>query len=475
MSEWVATIGLETHVQLNTKTKIWCSCPNDYGVSPNTHVCPVCLGYPGAMPVLNHEAVRKTVMSGLLLNCKIGMRSKHDRKSYFYPDMPKNYQITQYDQPLCIGGHVSIEVDGVVRDVQLNRIHLEEDVGKNTHLASSSGVDFNRAGTPLMEIVTEADMHNADEALAYVVALKQILEYGGVSDCNLEEGNVRCDVNTSVAKKGATELGVKTEIKNMNTFKGIHRALSYEIQRQIKVLEAGGEIIQETRRWDDEAEVTQSMRTKEYAHDYRYFPDPDLMPIVLTQEQVDVWGAELPELPQARKARFEADLGLPAYDAEVLVADKEIADFFEGVVKVCGNAKAASNWVMGEVLRALSEGEKTLSDAAITVEGLGGLIELVDKKVLNGPKAKEVFAILFEEGGEAQAIVDAKGLAQVSDSGAIDAFVDQAIAENPGPVADFQGGKEAALQFLVGQVMRFSRGKANPQMAGEAIKAKLLG
>ncbi len=469
----VPTIGLETHVQLNTRSKIWCGCPVRSDAEPNTLVCPVCLGYPGSLPVLNREAVRKTVITGLLLGCRINLRSKHDRKSYFYPDMPKNYQITQYDQPLCLGGGVAIEVNGVKKTVRLNRIHLEEDVGKSTHLHGCSGVDYNRAGTPLMEIVTEPDLANEDEVAAYLAALKQILQYGGVSDCNLEEGNIRCDLNVSVAEAGSGKLGTKAEIKNMNTFRGVHRALAYEIKRQIKVVGEGGTIVQETRRWDDDLGVTQSMRGKEDAHDYRYFPDPDLGSIELSEAEVAAIRATLPELPQARRERFVATHGLPDYDAGVLVDDKDLADYFEAVAATAGNAKAASNWVMTEVLRVLSEGGQTLGQLKVTPKALGALIRLVDAKTLNSTKAKEVFAVLLETGGDPETIVRDRGLAQVSDAGAIAGFVEQVIAEHPKVVEDYRGGKPAALQFLVGQVMKLSRGKANPPMVLELLKDKL--
>jgi aspartyl-tRNA(Asn)/glutamyl-tRNA(Gln) amidotransferase subunit B len=473
MPTLLPTIGLETHVQLNTRTKIWCGCRVEAGAEPNTNVCPVCMGYPGSLPVLNGEAVRKTVQTGMLLGCEVGMRSKHDRKSYFYPDMPKNYQITQYDRPLCLGGALTFEVEGREYTVRINRIHLEEDVGKSTHLHGASGVDYNRAGTPLMEIVTEADIHSAEEAFGYLTALKRILQYGGVSDCNLEMGNIRCDVNVSVGEEGGP-LGVKAEIKNMNTFRGVHRALQYEIRRQTRAVTNGEPLVQETRRWDDEQGVTTAMRTKEDAHDYRYFPDPDLAEIVLSTEQVEGWRAALPELPAVRQKRFVEEYGLPEYDAGVLVADPGVAGYFEEVVAAAdGNAKGASNWIMTEVMRILSETGMSPSELRVTPGNLGKLIGLVDKKILNGPKAKDVFAILVEEGGDPEAVVKEKGWAQVNDSGAIEAFVDQVIAENPGPVADYRGGKKAALQFLMGQVMKLSKGKANPKSVSELLQERL--
>ena len=471
---FLPTIGLETHVQLNTRTKVWCGCRVDPASPPNTNVCPVCMGYPGALPVLNREAVRKTVRAGMLLGCDIAEFSKHDRKSYFYPDMPKNYQITQYDRPLCMGGSVEIEVNGRRKLVRINRIHLEEDVGKSTHLDGASGIDYNRAGTPLMEIVTEPDLHSEDEAFAYLTTLKRILHYGDISECNLEQGNIRCDVNVSVAEADAGTLGVKAEIKNMNTFRGVHRALAHEIQRQRRALESGTPLVQETRRWDDARGITSSMRTKEDAHDYRYFPDPDLAEIRLDRDRLLAWEKDLPELPGARRQRFIDDLGLPEYDAEVLVSEKDTADYFETVVDNAeGDAKEASNWVMTEVMRVISETGASASGLRVTPAALGKLILLVRSKAINRNKAKDVFAILVEKGGDPEAIVKKKGWTQVSDSGAIDEFVREAIAANPSVVEDYRGGKGAALQFLVGQVMRLSKGKANPKLASERLKEML--
>lgn len=468
-----ADVGLEVHVQLKTRTKMFCGCATGAGAEPNTNVCPVCLGYPGALPVMNGEAIKLTAMSGMMIGCSINLRNKFDRKNYFYPDQAKNYQITQFEQPICIGGGVEIEVDGKKKTIGITRIHLEEDVGKNTHFADGSGIDFNRGGTPLMEIVTEPDLSNADETMAFLTKLKQILEYGGVSDCNLEEGNMRCDVNSSVREVGSPKLGTKVEIKNMNTFKGVHRALSYEIQRQKTEVSRGGTIVQETRRWDDEAGVTESMRTKEKSHDYRYFPEPDLLPVELTAEQVEQWRKLLPELPELRRARLVSEYGIPDYDAGVLSADRLTADFFETTAKACGNGKAASNWVMTDVLRVLSETQQTIAQLKFGPAELAALIKLVESKAINMPGAKIVFAELLEKGGDPTAIVKEKGLAQVSDSGAIEGFADQAIAANPGPVADFKAGKAAALQFLIGQTMKLSKGKANPAMAKEILERKL--
>ena len=473
MVEYRVSIGLETHVQLSTRSKIWCGCPNVFGSPPNTDVCPVCLGYPGTMPVLNREAVKLTVRTGLFLGSTINRVSKFDRKSYFYPDMPKNYQISQYDQPLCTGGQVVIEVDGRPKTIRIDRIHLEEDVAKNVHFEGGSGVDFNRAGTPLMEIVSEPDMESAEEAFAYLQALKQMLVYGGVSEANLEQGNMRCDINCSVRPVGQEQLGVKTEIKNMNTFKGVFRSLSYEIERQIEVLRRGGSIQQETRRWDEERGVTRAMRSKEYAHDYRYFPEPDLLPVQLDAAEIEVWRAEIPEMPAQRRQRLVAEFGLPEYDAGVLVAERSVADFFEHTARASGNPKAASNWIMTEVLRHLAETDESIASVRITPDQLAALIRLIDRQVVNQTGAKEVFAALMEQGGDPETIVQERGLAQVLDEDALGEWVRAAVAENPRSVADYRAGKKAALQHLMGQVMRASRGKANPPLVLEALRRAL--
>lgn len=468
------TIGLEVHVQLKTRTKMFCGCPTGYGSAPNSLVCPVCLGYPGAMPVMNKEAIRLTVTTGLMLGCEIAPWSKFDRKSYFYPDMPKNYQISQYDKPLCLGGAVMITLpDGQEKSIGLTRIHLEEDVGKNTHFGGSSGVDFNRAGHPLMEIVTEPDITSPEEAYAFLQALKQILLYAAVSDCNLEEGNMRCDVNVSMRPQGQTRLGTKAELKNLNSFKGVFHSLQYEQKRQAALLDRGESVIQETRRWDPDLGETSSMRTKEDAHDYRYFPEPDLLPVVLEENIISQWRASLPESPRLRRKRLESQYGLPAYDADVLVADRTVADFFEAATKAGGNAKAVSNWIMTDVLRVLSEKSLQISDLSLTAESLGKLTQLVDVGTVNMTGAKQIFEVLIEKGGDPAALVDALGLAQVSDSDELEKMVDEAIAANPKSVSDYQSGKTAAAQYLMGQVMRMSRGKANPPIVLEMLKQKL--
>jgi aspartyl-tRNA(Asn)/glutamyl-tRNA(Gln) amidotransferase subunit B len=494
--DYEAVIGLETHVQLRTKSKMWCGCANHFGSPPNTNVCPVCLGLPGVLPVANEEALRLTVLTGLLLNCEIPARAKFDRKNYFYPDMPKNYQITQYDQPSTANGYVDFEFNGGVSRVRITRAHLEEDVGKSFHFERNSGVDFNRAGVPLMEIVSEPDLTSADMAYEYLNALKDILVYGGVSDCDMEKGMVRCDVNVSIRPKGTKELGAKIEIKNMNSFSGVRRALEYEIPRQIEVLKKGGKLIQSTRRWDDVAGVTEEMRTKEHAHDYRYFPDPDLMPFAPTaQWLVDVKSRAV-ELPMVRKQRFIKDYGLPASDAETFKNDVPLGTYFEGIAKKSKNPKAIANWVINNLRAKLAESSSqgneapsekkeidqslltsaptdTLANLRFKPEAILELVNLVDAKTISSSAAQQVFAEMFETGKSPAAIVQEKGLAQVSDTGAIEKFCDEVIVANPGPVADFKAGKVAALNFLKGQVMKLSKGKANPALAGEILERKL--
>jgi aspartyl-tRNA(Asn)/glutamyl-tRNA(Gln) amidotransferase subunit B len=487
--EYEAVIGLETHVQLKTKSKMWCGCANAFGAPPNSNVCPVCLGLPGVLPVPNDEALRLTVLTGFLLNCEIPRFAKFDRKSYFYPDMPKNYQITQYDKPSTANGHVEFEFNGGLSRVRITRAHLEEDVGKNSHFERNSGVDFNRAGVPLMEIVSEPDLTGPDMAYEYLNALKDILIYGGVSDCDMEKGMVRCDVNVSVRPVGTKELGAKIEIKNMNSFSGVRRALAYEIPRQIEVVKKGGKLIQSTRRWDDVAEVTEEMRTKEHAHDYRYFPDPDLMPL----EPTDAWLTEVKsrvvELPLARKQRFMRDYQLPASDAETFVNDALLGNYFEPIAKQSKNPKAVANWVINNLRALMADFEHHkfmqmepppfdppkigLEDLKFKPDSILELVNLVEAKTISSSAAQQVFAEMFETGKSPAAIVQEKGLAQVSDTSAIEKFCDQAIAANPGPVADFKSGNAAALNFLKGQVMKLSKGKANPALAGEILEKKL--
>jgi len=434
----------------------------------------VCLGLPGVLPVPNAEALRKTALTGMLLNCDVPGFSKWDRKNYFYPDNPKNYQLTQLDFPSTIEGFVEFEFDGGTERVRINRAHLEEDVGKSTHFADYSGVDFNRAGVPLLEIVTEPDLTGADMAYEYLNALKAILEYGGVSDCDMEKGQVRCDVNISVRPIGQTELGEKIEIKNMNSFSGVRRAAAYEIERQIGVLREGGSLVQETRRWDDALGITESMRTKEDAHDYRYFPDPDLMPHTPSDEWIAEVRATVMELPLARKRRLMADYQLPAGDAEVFVGDAALGEYFEAAAKGARNPKAVANWVMNNLQAKLSETNGAVADVKFESSAIGELVGLVEGGKISSRIAQDVFVEMFETGKAPAIIVEEKGLSQVSDSGELEEFCNEAITANPGPAEDFRNGKEAALNFLKGQVMKASRGKANPQMVGELLK-KILG
>jgi aspartyl-tRNA(Asn)/glutamyl-tRNA(Gln) amidotransferase subunit B len=471
--DYEPVIGLETHVQLKTKSKMWCACANEFGAPPNSRVCPVCLGLPGVLPVANEEALQLTVLTGLLLHCQIPACAKFDRKNYFYPDMPKNYQITQYDQPSTRNGWLDFEFQGRLARVRITRAHLEEDVGKNSHFDRHSGVDFNRAGVPLLEIVSEPDLSSADMAYAYLNALKELLIYGGVSDADMEKGMVRCDVNVSVRPSGAAELGKKIEIKNMNSFSGVRRALEYEIPRQIEVLTRGGQLTQETRRWDDATGATESMRSKEMAHDYRYFPDPDLMPFEPTPAWLEQVSRRVVELPLAKKQRLMRDFQLPAADAQTFVWDVPLGNYFEALARQSQNPKALANWVINNLRAKLAETQTTLADLKFKPEHILELIALVDGKKISSSIAQQVFADMFASGQPPASIVQKKGLAQVSDTAAIEAFCDQAIAANPGPAADFKSGKAAALNFLKGQVMKLSQGKANPTLIGEILQRKL--
>ena len=473
--DYEAVIGLETHVQLKTRSKMWCACPNEFGATPNTNVCPVCLGLPGVLPVANEEALRLTVLTGLLLGCQIPRHAKFDRKNYFYPDVAKNYQITQYDKPSTREGVLEFEFEGGIERVRITRAHLEEDVAKNFHFGRESGVDFNRAGVPLLEIVSEPDIRNADMAQAYLNALVELLVQGGISDCDMEKGMVRCDVNVSVRPVGTTPLGAKIEIKNMNTFSGVRRALEYEIPRQIAAVKRGEKLRQETRRWDDDAGITEPMRSKEHAHDYRYLPDPDLLPF----EPSDAWISEvrsrLIELPLARKQRFMRDYALPAGDAEVFKSNVPLGAFFESAATGTRNPKAVGNWVINNLAAKLNESGLALSDLRFPPAAIGELVNLVESGKISTKIAQDVFADMFASGKSPSAIVEEKGLSQVSDTGALEGFCDQAITANPGPAQDFRNGKVAALNFLKGQVMKLSKGKANPAVVGEILERKLRG
>jgi len=480
---YLVTIGLEVHVQLKTRSKMFCACPVEFGAQPNTHTCPICLGLPGALPVMNHEALRMTALTGLMLGCDIAPMCKFDRKNYFYPDMPKNYQISQYDMPLCTYGRVPLHDLAYPKDAQKNivtsdkevhlvRIHLEEDVAKSFHFENSTGIDFNRAGTPLMEIVTQPEVNSPEEAFAFLTSLKQILIYGAVSDADMEKGQLRCDCNVSVRPEKQAELGAKIEIKNMNSISGVRRALAYEIQRQISVLENGEQLEQETRGWDDVAGQTFLMRTKEFAHDYRYFPDPDLVPVKTEVLLADVRG-RVPELPRTKRARFVQQYQVSPYDAGVLANDLELARYFETAAKGAKKPKNIANWILNDLQNALSTAGKSISDCPIPPEALDQLVNLIDSGKISGKQGKEVFAEMFASGKSAAAIVKEKGIEQLSDLSAIEKLCDEVIAANLKPVADFRAGNMASLNFLKGQVMKLSKGKANPQLVGEILERKL--
>jgi aspartyl-tRNA(Asn)/glutamyl-tRNA(Gln) amidotransferase subunit B len=480
---YIATIGLEVHVQLKTRSKMFCASPVEFGAEPNAHTCPVCLGLPGALPVMNEEALRMTVLTGLMLGCDIAPVSKFDRKNYFYPDMPKNYQISQYDMPLCTNGSVALHDLAYPKDAQKNivthdkevrlvRIHLEEDVAKSFHFENSTGIDFNRAGTPLMEIVTQPEINSPEEAFAFLSALKQILIYGAVSDADMEKGQLRCDCNVSVRPEQQVELGAKIEIKNLNSISGVRRALAYEIRRQTGVLERGKKLDQETRGWNDASGETFLMRTKEFAHDYRYFPDPDLVP-VKTDALVAEVRPRVPELPKAKRARFIEQYHVSPYDAAVLADDLELAKYFEAAAKGAKKPKNIANWILNDLQNALGAAGKEIGECPIPPEALDELVNLIDSGQISGKQGKEVFAEMFATGKSSAAIVKEKGIEQLSDVSKIEELCDQVIEANPKPVADFQAGNMASLNFLKGQVIKLSKGKANPQLVGEILERKL--
>ncbi|SHF54256.1 aspartyl/glutamyl-tRNA(Asn/Gln) amidotransferase subunit B [Caldanaerobius fijiensis DSM 17918] len=471
--EYKAVIGLEVHAELLTKTKIFCGCTTEFGGEPNTHTCPVCLGLPGTLPVLNKKVVEYAIKAGLATNCQISEFSKMDRKNYFYPDLPKAYQISQYDLPLCHSGYIEIEVGGKTKKIGIRRIHIEEDAGKLMHTHDGSLVDYNRAGVPLIEIVSEPDINSPEEAYAYLTKLKSILQYIEVSDCKMEEGSLRCDTNVSLMPVDAKEFGTKIELKNLNSFKAVQRALEYEIKRQRDVLESGDKVVQETRRWDESRGITLSMRTKEEAHDYRYFPEPDLVPIVVDREWVERIRAELPELPDQKRERFIRDYGIPEYDAGVLTATRALADFFENTVKLHNNPKAVSNWIMSEVLRILNDKAIEIQELNLRPEQLAQLLTLIEKGTISGSIAKKVFEDVIETGKDPETIVKEKGLVQLSDEGQIREIVRQVLEQNPKSVNDYKSGKEKAFGFLVGQIMRATKGKANPQIANKILKEEL--
>ncbi len=477
--EFDIVIGLEVHVQVKTQSKMFCSCQNQYGGEPNTSICPVCTGYPGVMPVPNYEAIRKTIIAGIMCECEISSLSKFDRKSYFYPDMPKNYQISQYDLPFCKNGKIHIEGKGFSGEqlpkkiIGLTRIHLEEDVAKSTHYTSFSGIDYNRAGVPLMEVVSEPDMSSADEAYAYLSNLKQIMQYGSISDCDMEKGQMRCDVNISLKPKGRKEFGTKIELKNLNSFRGIHRAINYEISRQSEILTAGGSLQQETRGWNDDRGATYLMRVKESAHDYRYFPEPDLTPICFTEEEIEDLKKHLPELPMEKARRFVVDFGLTEYDAQVLTAEKALSDYFDSGAEMTKSPKLLANWIISELLREITNAQICITETKVTPDRLAKLVDMISSNVINGKIAKVVFAEMLTNSKSPEEIVKEKGLVQVTDESSIVEFAKKAIEGNPSQVAEYKSGKVAVLQYFVGQVMKISKGKANPQAVIKILKGFL--
>lgn len=471
-------IGLEIHVQLLTDSKIFCGCSTKFGAEPNSQTCPVCLGLPGALPVFNEKVAEFAIKAGLATNCTISPRSIFARKNYFYPDLPKGYQISQFEEPICLKGWLDIQVDGDLKRIGITRIHMEEDAGKLVHgdisgLEDGSGVDLNRACTPLLEIVSEPDLRSADEAIAYLKKIHQIVTWLGICDGNMEEGSFRCDANVSVMPVGSQTFGTRAEIKNVNSFKFVKQAIEHEIERQIDLIEDGGTIVQETRLFDPNSGKTRSMRGKEEAHDYRYFPDPDLVPLVIDDAWVQRVRGELPELPEQKIMRFTNEYGIPAYDAEVLTASRPLAEYYEECVTLNGNGKAVSNWVMGELTRALNDSGASIDRCPVTPRLLAELLKLIDSGTISGKIAKTVFDEMWRSGKEPGKIVEEQGLIQVSDSGAIEAIIDEILARETGQVAEYRSGKEKLFGFFVGQVMKASKGKANPALVNELLLKKL--
>ncbi|MCX7923804.1 MAG: Asp-tRNA(Asn)/Glu-tRNA(Gln) amidotransferase subunit GatB [Clostridia bacterium] len=473
--EYEIVIGLEVHSELSTKSKIYCTCTTEFGGEVNTHCCPICTGMPGVLPVLNEKVVEYAVKAGLATNCTIAEYSKQDRKNYFYPDLPKAYQTSQYDLPICKNGYIDIEVNGETKRIGLTRIHIEEDAGKLMHDEWDTGslVDYNRCGVPLIEIVSEPDIRSAEEAKVFLENLKAILQYIDVSDCKMQEGSLRADVNLSVRPKGQKEFGTRTEMKNLNSFRGIIRAIEAETKRQIDEIESGGVIVQETRRWDDNKGISYAMRSKEEAHDYRYFPEPDLVPIVLDKEWIEKIRESLPELPEARKKRYVSEYGLPEYDAGILTSSKALSDFFEDAVSKSSNAKAVSNWIMGDLMRLLKEKNMEAEEIPFSGEYLAKMVALIDKGTISGAIAKKVFDKMFNTGKDPEVIVKEEGLEVVSDEGALVAVVTKILENNPQSVADYKSGKEKAFGFLVGQAMKETKGKASPQIINKILKEEL--
>jgi len=478
IAKYEAVIGLEVHVQLGTRTKIFCGCPTSFGAPPNTNVCPVCLGLPGALPVLSKDAVELAIKASMALNCEIRPLSRFARKNYFYPDLPKGYQISQYDEPVSEHGYLDIAVEGTAKRIGITRVHMEDDAGKSIHDGFRdsdrfSYVDLNRSGTPLIEIVSEPDMRSSDEAHAYLTELKQRLQFVEVSTCDMEKGHLRCDANVSVRPRGAEKLGTKVEVKNLNSFRFAKMAMDYEIARQVAVLEAGGTIHQETRLYNVESGETAGMRSKEQAHDYRYFPEPDLVPLRISNQWLDAVKAEMPELPAQKRRRFISDYGLREYDAEVLTASRPMAEYYEHVAEVSGDPKTAANWVIGDLSGALNAAGKDVTESPITAKSLGELVALINKGELSGKLAKDIFPKMFETGEPPAVIMDREGLRQNSDTGALEKIVDDVLAANGKQVEQYRSGKTTVMGFLVGQVMKASRGQANPGIVNEILKKKL--
>ena len=477
--KYEAVIGIEIHVQVRTESKMFCSCANRYGAEPNTLTCPVCLGYPGTLPVPNREAIYKAVRAGLLTGCEIARFSKFDRKSYFYPDLAKNYQISQYDLPFCTKGRLAIGGTGFSgaplpeKVVGITRIHLEEDPAKLSHMGSASGADYNRSGVPLLEIVSEPDMRSADEAYAYLCGIKEIMQYGEIGDCDMEKGQMRCDVNISLRPAGQEKFGTRIELKNLNSFRAAHRAVEYEFWRQSAMLDRGETVRQETRGWNDDSGESYLMRSKEEAHDYRYFPDPDLMPVTFADADIEEIRAGLPELPAAVRERFIRNYGLTDYDAGVMTQDRALAFWFDRAAKASASPKLVANWIGSELLRMLAEAKRPIDECRIAPEDLAELVDLIEKKTINGKIAKDVLPEMFATGKKPAEIVKAKGLVQVSDTGAIAAVVAEAVAANPAQVRQYKAGETKVLQFFVGQVMKLSKGKANPQLVIAELKKQL--